>query len=131
MTIARDKRRVPIASPLAGILALAPALSISPATSAHAPSDSNAQVVGGLGRLDSYCKARGFADVIDPSQVHTAGDWKCVSSDGSMPITNDPKSLGNLTWDEACDLFYGIKFGDVRPINAAPSDPPFSVTCVK
>lgn len=131
MATARDKRRGYIVFPLAGSLALVSGLLISPATSAHTPSGPNVQIVGDLPNLGDYCKARGFENVIDPTQVHTAGDWKCVSSDRSMPIINGPKSLGNLTWDEACDLLYGIKFGDVRPINAEPSDPPFTVKCVK
>lgn len=59
------------------------------------------------------------------------GDWECVGADGSVPITNAQKSLRNLTWDEACDLFYGVKFGNVHPINTAPTGPPFNVKCAK
>lgn len=88
------------------------------------------RVLGELPDIPSYCKAKGFEDSSDPASVRSVGDWECVSDDRSMPITNDAKGLRNLTWDEACDLFYGVKFGNAHPINAAPKDPPFTVKCV-
>jgi hypothetical protein len=113
------------------ILALVSALVITPAIPAHTASAPHVRILGGLPDIPSYCKAKGFEDSSDPVSVETVGDWECVSSERSMPITNDPKSLRNLTWDEACDLFYGVKFGNTRPINTAPTDPPFTVKCVK
>ncbi|MFG2472679.1 NPCBM/NEW2 domain-containing protein [Streptomyces canus] len=96
-----------------------------------ADTTASGRVLGGLPDLPSYCKAKGFEDSSDPAAVENVGGWECVSAGRSMSITNDPKSLRNLTWDEACDLFYGVKFGNVRPINTGPTDPPFTVKCVK
>lgn len=113
--------------PAAASLALVSALAAAPATPAHgalAPGT----VVGGLPDLTSYCKAKGFQDA-NWQTVQTVADWQCVSPNGNAPITNDTSSIDSLTWDEACDLFYGIKYGDMNAVNANPDDPAGGVHC--
>lgn len=113
--------------PIAGVLALVSALLAAPATPAQTPS-APGRIIGGLPDLSSYCKAKGFQDA-NWQLVRTVGDWKCLSPRGAMPITNNEASIETLTWDEACDLFYGVRFGDMEPVNSDPDDPAGGVKC--
>ncbi len=113
--------------PAAGSLALVSALLAAPASPAHSTSQPG-RIVGGLPDLTSYCKAKGFQDA-NWQRVQTVDDWQCLSPRGSMPIVNEVSSIDTLTWDEACDLFYGTRFGNMEPVNADPDDPAGGIRC--